>query len=217
VTQTATTLVVMARYPAVGAVKTRLARTIGAATACALYRAFLADLDARFAGGTRPLVWAYDPPDADFAALVRPAAVCVPQEGPDLGPRMHNMLRRCCTDKSRGVLIIGADVPHVRDAWLAEADEALTDADLVLGPSTDGGYYLIGMREPHDVFTGVPMGRPDVLAATLDRAAALGLRVHCLPETFDVDEAGDLDRLRRELAGSSGLTLPATASVLATI
>jgi len=216
-TRTAATLVVMARYPTVGAVKTRLARTIGAAAACALYRAFLADLDARFGGGPRPLVWAYDPPDAGFAALVRPGAVCVPQEGPDLGARMRNVVLRFCADGTRRVLIIGADVPHLRDVWVDDADQALGEADLVLGPSTDGGYYLIGMRQPHDVFTGVAMGTPDVLAATLARAGALGLRVHRLPETFDVDEAADVDRLRRELAGSPDLELPATVIVLATI
>jgi uncharacterized protein len=216
-TRTATMLVVMARYPTVGAVKTRLARTIGAAAACALYRAFLADLDARFGRGRRPLVWAYDPPDADFAPLVRPGAVCVPQEGPDLGARMHNVVRRFCADGTRRVLIIGADAPHLRDAWVDEADEALGDADLVLGPSTDGGYYLIGMRQPHDVFTGVAMGTSGVLAATLVRAAALGLRVHRLPETFDVDEAADLDRLRRAVADSPDLALPTTLAVLATI
>jgi len=213
----AATLVVMARYPTVGAVKTRLARTIGAAAACALYRAFLVDLDARFGRGPRPLVWAYDPPDADFAALVRPGAVCVPQEGPDLGARMHTAVQRFCGDGSRGVLIIGADAPHVRDAWLAEADDALRHADVVLGPSTDGGYYLIGMRQPHDVFSRIDMGTSGVLAATHARATALGLRVHRLPETFDVDEEADLDRLRRDVAGSPGLALPATARVLATI
>jgi len=216
-TRPVATLVVMARYPTVGKVKTRLARTIGAVAACALYRAFLADLDARFGSGPRPLVWAYDPPDADFAALVQPGALCVPQAGPDLGTRMHTAVRRFCGDGSRGVLIIGADAPHVRDAWLAEADDALRHADVVLGPSTDGGYYLIGMRQPHDVFTGVPMGTAGVMAHTIGRAVALGLRVHCLPETFDVDEAADVDRLRRELAGNPGLALPATAAVLATI
>lgn len=211
----ATALVVMARYPAVGEVKTRLARVIGADRACDLYRAFLCDIETRFAAGRRTLVWAYDPPDRDFAALLAPGARCLAQEGAALGARMRAVFRHLCASGFTRVLMFGADAPHVRDEWLDEAEAALDDADVALGPSLDGGYYLIGMRSPHDVFSGIKMGTPGVFAATRHKAEAAGLRVHVLPETFDVDEAPDLERLRERLRDADAAArLPATAACL---
>jgi uncharacterized protein len=214
--ESATTLVVMARYPTPGAVKTRLARRFGPGPACALYRAFLLDLQLRFAGGRRTLVWAFHPPDADFVGA---DARCMPQAGADLAARMHDCFRRLCTGGFARVLMIGADVPHVREPWLDEAEKRLDTADVVLGPSADGGYYLVGMRQPHDVFSGIAMGTGDVLAQTRRKAEALGLRVHLLPSTFDIDDAADLVRLRALLADgeSGGRLLPHTAAVLAAL
>jgi rSAM/selenodomain-associated transferase 1 len=214
-TPSRTALVVMARYPAVGAVKTRLARTLGSARACALYRAFLRDIDMRFAGGRRVLLWAFHPPDSDFPSLLTSGAACLPQRGADLGERMHNCFRRLCGDGFAPVLMIGADVPHVRDEWLDEAEERLAEVDVVLGPTADGGYYLVAMRNAHDVFTGVPLSTPRVLAETCQKAARAGLRVHLLPASFDVDGEDDLARLRRLLArGEYAGLLPSTTALL---
>ena len=208
-------LVIMARYPIAGEVKTRLARAIGAEAACGLYRAFLRDLDARFAGGARTLVWAYHPPEQNFAALLAAGARCLAQRGEDLGARMYDCFRTLFSEGFAPVIMIGADVPHVREAWLDEAQAALADNDLVLGPSIDGGYYLIAMRAPHDVFDGIVMGTPRVLTDTLRRAHAAGLRVHRLPPTFDVDTAADLQQLRTLLhAAEYREQLPHTAAVL---
>lgn len=210
-----TALVIMARYPAAGAVKSRLARTIGAEPACALYRAFLRDLDARFAHGGRTLIWAFHPPDSDFSALVKTGVRCVPQTGRDLGERMHACFRLLSGEGFDRILLLGADVPHVQDEWIAEAEAALEEADVVLGPADDGGYYLAGMRKPHDIFSGIEMSTPHVLADTLAKAEAARLRVHLLPQTFDVDEAGDLARLRERLAITGHEPrLPHTAALL---
>jgi uncharacterized protein len=211
-------LVVMARYPAAGEVKTRLARTLGAARACALYCAFLRDLEARFTGGRRALVWAFYPADRDFAAVVAPGARCIPQRGDDLGARMLHCFRHLCHEGFERVVMIGSDAPHVRDEWLDEAERALDDADVVLGPSADGGYYLIAMRAPHDVFGGIEMSTPRVRAETCAKAAATGLRVHLLPPTFDVDEERDLVRLRALLMDEAyAKMLPSTAALLASL
>jgi rSAM/selenodomain-associated transferase 1 len=207
-------LAVMARYPAVGEVKRRLAETIGAPRACALYRAFLQDIDARFAHGPRAFVWMFHPPERDFAALVGPGGRCLPQVGGNLGERLLNCVRRLCDDGYDRVIVIGADVPHVRAAWLDEAERQLDVADIVLGPSTDGGYYLVAMRAVHDVFTGITMGTPTVLADTLAMATRAGLGVHLLPPSFDVDAASDLDRLRQLLEDEGGAWLPRTAEAL---
>lgn len=212
---TPTALAVMVRYPVVGEVKTRLARHIGAERACVLYRAFLQDIQARFAGHRRTLVWAFYPPEKDYAALVKPGTRVVPQEGRDLGERLHNCFRRLCNDGFERVLIIGGDVPHVRDEWLDEAEASLNTADVVLGPSMDGGYYLIAMCHPHDVFSGIQMSTASVLAETCRKAESAGLRLHLLPASFDIDEAADLARLS-ELLRDHGYArlLPATAAVL---
>jgi glycosyltransferase A (GT-A) superfamily protein (DUF2064 family) len=96
------------------------------------------------------------------------------------------------------VIVLGADVPHVDLSCVRRAVDALAgDADLVLGPALDGGYYLIGLRAPVPaLFAAMPWGTAGVLAATTGRAEALGLRCELLPETFDVDEVADLTRLR---------------------
>jgi rSAM/selenodomain-associated transferase 1 len=211
-------LVVMARAPRVGEVKTRLARDIGAERACRLYHAFLHDIDARFAAGRRNLVWAFHPPDADFALQTRTAARCLPQRGEHLGERMWHVFQTLCAEGFDRVIMIGADVPHVRDEWLDEAEAQLGAADVVLGPTDDGGYYLVAMRAPHDIFAGVAMSRGHVLEETLRAAAASGLRVHLLPRSFDVDEGRDLVHLRELLrhAGADA-QLTCTAAVLAEI
>lgn len=214
-TRSATALVIMARYPTPGRVKTRLARAIGAQRACALYRAFVQDLDDRCSACVASVIWAFDPPESDFPVLVRSGVRCVPQAGRDLGERMHACFRLSKDEHFDRVLVLGADVPHVRAEWLAEADAALAQADVVLGPTDDGGYYLIGMREPHDLFSGIRMGTSGVLVETLAKAHAERLRVHLLARTFDVDEVEDLARLRQELATYAGqLRLPRTAACL---
>ncbi len=209
-------LVIMARYPAVGKVKTRLARTIGAQRACDLYQAFLRDLGHRFSGGRRELIWAFHPPESDFAARIGATARCLPQAGNGLAQRMHNCFRRLCAEGYEKVILIGADAPHVHDEWLDQAERALDSADVVLGPSDDGGYYLIAMRQPHDVFTGIAMSTARVLAETVAKAEAAALKIALLTQTFDVDEAEDLARLRRLLADGSRPhpRLPHTAALL---
>jgi len=211
-------LVVMARSPKIGEVKTRLGRDIGAERACRLYCAFLHDIDARFAAGRRTLVWAFDPPDTDFAAQTRTAARCMPQRGEHLGERMWHVFQALCDEGFDRVIMIGADVPHVRDEWLDEAEMQLDAADVVLGPTDDGGYYLVAMRAPHDIFSGIAMSTERVLEKTRRKAAASGLRVHLLPRCFDVDEGRDLVRLREVLRhAGAGAQLTCTAAALAEI
>ncbi|HVM95272.1 MAG TPA: TIGR04282 family arsenosugar biosynthesis glycosyltransferase [Candidatus Acidoferrales bacterium] len=208
------TLVIMARYPAAGEVKTRLAGRFGAQGACDLYRAFIEDLSARFANQPRRLIWMYHPPERDFAALLPGSARCLPQRGADLGERMHNCFRQLCHQDSP-VIMIGADVPHIRDEWIDEAEQSSRDNDVVLGPSADGGYYLIAMRQAHDVFRGIEMGTPNVHSQTVAKAADQNLRVHLLPACFDIDEPDDVRRLQGQLdSDPTSPRLPATSTVL---
>ena len=208
-------LVVMARYPRIGEGKTRLAKAIGAEQAHRLYCAFLQDIDARFAAAGRTLVWVVHPLEPDFATLVGSTARCMPQRGRDLGERMWDCVQQLCGEGFERVIMIGADVPHVRSEWLDEAEEQLNTADIVLGPTDDGGYYLVAMRAPHDVFTGIPMSTDRVLTETLSRVEALGLRLHLLPCGFDIDEQRDLVRLQTLLrTEGDSVRLPRTAWIL---
>jgi rSAM/selenodomain-associated transferase 1 len=203
----------MAKHPAPGRVKTRLARTLGAERACALYRAFVLDLADRLRTLPFPVTWAYEPPDAPFADLVRDARVR-PQQGADLGERMATAVAAEFAEGASAVVVLGADVPHVAGASIVEAFERLATVDVVLGPARDGGYYLIGLVTPvHALFTGIAWGATGVFAITHARARALGLAVHVLPETFDVDEPEDLERLET-LLDRGEVALPHTTEVL---
>lgn len=211
-----TALAVMARYPEPGKVKTRLAATIGAELATALYRAFILDLHARFVAGPWALVWMYEPPDAPFEALVGAGTVCRPQRGAELGERMRNCFEVLLdgADSYDRVIMIGADVPHIDAAHIEEADRTLCDHDVVLGPSADGGYYLIALRQPHDIFSAIAMGTSSVLSQTVEAVKRAGLRHHLLPPSFDIDEEGDLIQLWQRLHQSGAPDLPHTRAIL---
>jgi rSAM/selenodomain-associated transferase 1 len=204
----------MARYPTAGRVKTRLAAALGDERACALYRAFVLDLEERLRAVSYAVTWAYWPPAAPFAALL-PGARCVTQQGRDLGERMAAVVAAEAAAGAPALIVIGADVPHVPLRILAEARDALmAGMDVVLGPALDGGYYLIGLRAPVPaLFARIDWGTSVVLAQTRERARSMGLRSHLLPSNFDVDEPADLDRLRA-LLGRGEVSLPRTAALL---
>ncbi len=207
-------VLVMAKYPSPGSVKTRLAERIGATAACALHEAFVRDLAARLTALGLPVCWAFWPPAAPFATLV-PGQRCIAQLGRDLGERLEGAIRACLESMALPVLAIGADAPHLEPDRLTEAAVALGEgADVVLGPATDGGYYLIGLRAPcPPLFRDIDWGASSVLDTTLARARTAGLRVHLLAATFDVDDLDGLESLRALLARGE-VQLPHTAAVL---
>jgi rSAM/selenodomain-associated transferase 1 len=190
-------VVVFARLPEPGRVKTRLARAIGDAAAAALYGALVEDLARRFAAAPWPVRWAIAPPAGDFARRFAIAPeTCREQRGSDLGERMRGAFAAAFTDGFERVALIGSDAPELGPPHVASAFAALDDADVVFGPALDGGYTLVAMRQPHDVFAGIAWSTPGVLERSLERAAELGLRHALLGPAFDVDEASDLERLR---------------------
>jgi len=203
----------MAKYPAPGRVKTRLAAALGAERACALYRAFILDLADRLAALPYEVIWSYDPAPAPFAALV-PQARCVPQVAGDLGARMSHAVAAAFAEQAAPVVVLGADVPHVPVCCI-EVAAAVAPGRVVLGPAEDGGYYLVALARPApELFAAVPWGGPGVLEATRANARRLGLATELLAPTFDVDESDDLVRLR-VLLDAGGAVLPRTAALLA--
>ncbi|GAC1302758.1 MAG: TIGR04282 family arsenosugar biosynthesis glycosyltransferase [Ktedonobacteraceae bacterium] len=216
-----TALVVMARYPEIGKTKTRLARTIGDDEAVRLYRAFLTDLVQRFAGREFCLHWAYTPDQVDYAAFIAqltpspaPYMGCFPQQGKDLGARLHYVFQWVHEREFQRTIVISSDSPHISLEAIVNARAALDEADVVLGPAEDGGYYLIAMREPHDVFSSIPMSTNVVTEMTIELAQSQRLTVQLLEPLFDIDELPDLLRLAQLLEMNSTLA-PATAAHLA--
>jgi len=218
-------LLVFTKPASPGRVKTRLIGALTAAEAAELHAAFLADLVARLRGGdfTLRLAWDLVPGEPPPAAPVDGPIACERQVGIDLGERLFHALAGAARDH-RFVAAVGSDHPDLQrstvdSAFAALGDRAESDgaADVVLGPAADGGYYLIALRAAavdERLFQGVPWSTANVLAATLDRCRAVGLRVALLPEGSDVDTPEDLRRLAERLAGDD-LDCPRTRALLA--
>lgn len=212
------TLLIFARQPEAGAVKTRLSPPLSLEQAAGLYACFLADtlaLAAEVPAVLRAI--AYHPPEAreNFARLA-PGFRLMAQSGAGLGERMHRALAAAFADSAQRVVLIGSDAPHLPSDTIAAGFAALRQgADVALGPAEDGGYYLIGLRRPQPELFEMVMSTPQVFAQTVDCAERLGLRVELLPEGFDVDTHTDLERLRGVLAGDPAIPARHTRAWLA--
>ena len=206
-------LVIVAKHPEIGKVKTRLARYIGDALACQIYVGFLRDLDEKFGERSYPLFWALAPPGGDSLDVLRPESRCFSQEGESLGERLLNIFQRLLHQGFQRVAIMSSDAPHMPAEWIDEAFSSLRQVDAVFAPAEDGGYNLVALKQAHDLFSSIAMSTPGVLEATLERARELGLRVHLLPRSFDIDEMEDLERLRGHLTDDAD-SLPHTRRIL---
>jgi len=199
----------MAKAPGWLPVKSRLQPPLSADEARALATAFLLDrLDAVTALSGASAVLAFAPVEAEAAvrALTPPGVRLLAQRGDGLGERLVHLFDDLLAEHA-GALALDTDSPTLPMTWVADglATLAADDADVVLGPSEDGGYWAIGLRAPCPaLFAGVPWSTDRVLDATLARAHARGLRVRLLPRWFDVDTAEDLRRLIDDVAVSGG-------------
>jgi hypothetical protein len=195
----------MAKAPRAGEVKTRLCPPLSPGQAAELAEAFLLDVieAVRSLEMATPVI-AYAPAGARarFEALAHDFAL-VAQRGADLGARLAHVFDDLLATDVKGAIVIGSDAPTLPRAVLDAALDRLGSADLVLGPSEDGGYYLIGLREPRpELFADIAWSTPTVFEATMARARACGLRTAILPTWFDVDTGEDLERLEASLAAA---------------
>jgi rSAM/selenodomain-associated transferase 1 len=201
-------LLVFLKHPRPGATKTRLIPALGEAAAAELYRA-LAEEEVR---STTPRAGEYArllcfTPAEERASIASwfPGEELWPQPEGDLGERMAAAFAEGFRRGARRVAVVGTDVPGVGRDTVVEALSGLDAGEVVIGPSRDGGYYLLGLREERpELFEGIAWSTPAVLSATLARAEGLGLRVRLLGALTDVDTLEDLRaewaRLRRLLA-----------------
>lgn len=188
-------LVIFARVPEAGKVKTRIAAELGDEDALSAYRR-LAELviGAVQQAGTYSVTVSYTPDGGGrtMGEWLGPSVGLRPQGGGDLGTRMAAAIAHAMQLGAQGVVVIGTDCPDVTGSVIEHAFDRLTTADVVLGPASDGGYYLIGMTRLHlPLFERVPWSSERTLRVTLERARAIGLSVALLEERRDIDTADD--------------------------
>ncbi len=195
------TIVVFAKAPEVGRVKTRLAPPFSLEQAADFYAAMLADVLAATADfsrelGLTPVVAVH--PWERRGAVVRIAPSyfrVVPQRGVDLAARMTWAVREAAAAGAQRILLRGSDSPTLDGEVVRGVLDALDELDLVLRPDCDGGYSLVGLRRPAAGLFGHPMSTRSVLEDTLTNAERLGLRTCVTEAGFDIDSAPDLCRL----------------------
>src|SRR5687768_14479284 len=198
----ATLLGMLAKHWQPGRVKTRLARTLGESHAALVHALFVLALIERFKGVGERRVIAFDPPQAQraFHTVVKGQWELAPQPDGDLGQRMERLLADGLQTAQRAVLI-GADSPDLPVGIIEEAFAALAMHDVVLGPSADGGYYLIGAaRRVPPVFQGIDWSTPEVWTQTTSRLREAGIAWHELPPWYDVDDGEALQDLAARLS-----------------
>ena len=195
-------LLIFAREPVLGRVKTRLAADIGPEAALATYRELLAITAAAVQAAQVPAtVWLAEAPAATTlgtpTSAARPAWPGLPWQvqpaAGSLGERMAHAFAEAFAAGAGRVVVIGTDCPGLTADLLRLAFEQLATHDLVVGPAADGGYYLLGMNKLHpSLFANKQWSTDSVLPATLADAEDLGLLVAQLPTLTDIDSASDL-------------------------
>ena len=196
-------LLIFAKAPTPGAVKTRLAAAVGDDAAAAVYRELvertLQTAVAARAAGSIGAIELWCDPDTTHPAFIdwrdRFRLQLHVQQGNNLGARMHHALAGALARRVPAI-VIGTDCPALDADYFARAAAALRTHDAVIGPAADGGYVLVGLARDLDLFTAMPWSSPALMTATRMRVSALGADVLELPALWDVDTAADLERYR---------------------
>lgn len=212
-----------AKYWQPGAVKTRLAATLGDAKSALIYKAFLKTLIGRFREFPHAtLVVSPDRQIAEFHALLEEvrqdrASACqdglaarqlnwrvVPQGEGDLGQRIERFFVNAFHEGFRSATLLGSDSPSLPLSYVRQSAALLRRFDVVLGPSDDGGYYLVGARHRvPPIFSEINWSTPDVWRQTITHLQSQRIRFAVLPSWYDVDQRDDLDRLLQEIERSA--------------
>lgn len=198
----------MAKAPVAGRVKTRLSPPLTAEQAAGLNGCFLRDTVVNLADAAAHIgarwVISYTPvgEEAAFETILPPRALLLPQRGDGFGERLLRTTEDLFACGFSSVCLIDSDSPTVPTRVFVRAAEELSESGdrVVLGPSDDGGYYLLGLNQRHNhLFKNISWSTAAVAQQTRERAKQLGLPVISLPNWYDVDDALSLERLRREL------------------
>jgi len=209
------TLVIMAKAPRLGSVKTRLAGSLPPQAVTELYQCLLNDTIAlgQALDGVETAIMCPAPDVEDLSRAVAETVPIVPQTGEGLAAGLACVFAHFASSGQR-VIAFNSDSPHLPTSVLETAFDILETCDLVVGPTHDGGYYLVGARASHPgLFTNDGMGTANALEGLLMRARSLGLSVHLAKPFYDIDVASDLSQLAEELRRIPGKA-PRTAQWL---
>lgn len=201
-TKTGCTLVIMAKAPRPGTVKTRLADSLPAPAVTELYRCLLEDTIslARSLDDVDVAIMCPATDVVDLEQFAGNGARIVAQKGEGLAAGLSSVFTHFTATGYQRVIAFNSDSPHLPPTILKKAFDALSSHDVVVGPTHDGGYYLVGASASHpELFKGDRMGTSNALESLLARARALRLSVHLSDIFYDIDVAADLTRLAAEL------------------
>ncbi len=196
------TLVIMAKAPKPGAVKTRLMQSLPTSAVTALYRCLLEDTLAlaKSLSNVEVAVMCPESDQNDLTQLLGDAAQVVAQKGEGLAAGLTSVFRHFTADGRHHVIAFNSDSPHLAPSVLESAFEILATHDVVVGPTHDGGYYLVGGKAAHPgLFESDPMGTRSALDRLLARTKFLELSTGFTEPFYDIDVANDLMRLGQEL------------------
>jgi len=203
-------LIIFAKEPRKGKVKTRFHKRLSRETCLNLYRAFLKDavhLAKTADCETRIVAYAAKGKIPAYFKKIAPSFDFYKQRGRNFGRRIHDVFRFASKNKDAKIVIIGSDSPALPPRYIKQAFNKLTRSDLVLGPTHDGGYYLIGLKKPcSGLFRGVKWSTCKTMENTITNARRLNKKVSLLPESYDVDEPESFSYLERDLRKRSKKT-----------
>ena len=198
--ENANTVLVFVKYPTPGMVKTRLAAELGPDRAAEIYKRFVIDiletlqtLDVRF-----KILFSPSDAEQEFRRWLGDGYSYAAQNGDHLGQRMRNALTEAFADGLGKVVIMGSDAPDLPGDFIRQAFSSLDNCDVTIGPSSDGGYYLIGFSKDSflpEVFDNIDWGSSEVLEQTTGTLKRHGRKVHLLDQWYDVDTLSDLEEL----------------------
>ncbi len=185
------------KNPQKGNVKTRLASAMGDEKAVKLYKRFLLEMLSTLNRGTFLFYLCFYPEHSlkDLKHWLGDHYLYTPQNGENLGERMKNGFAEAFAMSFKRVVLIGSDIPDLPLEFIEEAFTSLKENDVVIGPSIDGGYYLIGFRDKSfspQVFEGIPWGKETVFEKTMKLLEREGKTVHTLQPWRDIDTIKDL-------------------------
>jgi len=199
---TVNVLIIFVKNPEAGFVKTRLADSIGGRSAAFLYSLFAEAVFARTEDSRYVRIVFYRPAERqkEIKAWVGKGIEIEPQEGDDLGSIMFNGFSLAFRKGAKRVIAIGTDSPLIDNETISKAFKALEDSRCVIGPSLDGGYYLLGLSRPHKgIFKKISWGTDRVFGETLDNLKKLKIKYDVLDTGIDIDRVEDLVGLKERL------------------
>jgi rSAM/selenodomain-associated transferase 1 len=198
-------IIIMAKVPLAGNVKTRLQTILSPAQCAAFAGCLLRDTVKKTETLPHQAIIAYTPPEKRdfFDGICGQSTIFVEQSGADLGERMFNAFRFAFQRKFDSVVMIGTDSPTFPAGFIEQAFEFLeTDAEIVLGKTSDGGFYLIALRDAakKEIFEAVEWSSEKTFAQVCRNIKNLNLNLREIPEWYDIDEENDLNQLKEEFS-----------------